>query len=71
MRRQVGGPAGRGQVKALLRKRLYGRRWSKWVRERREGLHVVGEGSMKIALKHNDDPDPSARWPLVPPAAHG
>ena len=71
MRRDRGGVEGRGQVKELLRKRLYGRRWSKWVAERREGLHVVTEGSMRIALKPNPEPDPSAKWPLVPPPAHG
>jgi hypothetical protein len=71
LRKPRGRPEGRGQVKDMLRKRLYGKRWSKWVAERRQGLHVVNEGSMRISLKPNPEPDPTAKWPLVPPPAHG
>jgi hypothetical protein len=54
-----------------LRKRLFGNRWHRWARERREGMHRLEEGSMTIALRENPRPAKTARWPLVPPPAHG
>jgi hypothetical protein len=65
-----GGPAGRGTIKDLLRRRLYGRRWNHWVSDPREGRNAVDEGSMTLALADNPEPDPSAKWPLLPPPAH-
>jgi hypothetical protein len=63
--------AGRGTIKQILRKRLYGNRWHRWAHERRDGLHRIHEGSMLIALRENPEPKRMARWPLVPPPAHG
>ena len=63
--------AGRGTIKQLLRQRLFGNRWHRWARERREGLHRVEEGRMVIALRDNPHPAKRAKWPLIPPPAHG
>lgn len=66
-----GAPAqGRGQIKQLLRTRLYGGQWRAWAQDRREGNHRVLEGSMALALRENPRPDPKARWPVLPPPAH-
>jgi hypothetical protein len=62
---------GRGTIKQVLRKRLYGNRWHRWAYERRDGLHRIHEGSMLIALRDNPAPKRDARWPLVPPPAYG
>jgi hypothetical protein len=62
---------GRGTIKQLLRKRLFGNRWHRWARERREGMHRVEDGRMLIALRENPRPRPQARWPMVPPPLHG
>ena len=69
------GPArpGRGTIKELLRRRLFGNRWHRWARERREGMHRLEEGSMTIALRENPRPgeagevaaDPAARARLA------
>jgi hypothetical protein len=64
------GRAGRGTIKQMLRRRLFGNRWHRWARERRDGLHRVEEGRMLIALRENPRPRPGARWPMVPPPAH-
>jgi hypothetical protein len=61
---------GRGQIKQLLRSRLYGGQWRAWVQDRREGNHRVLEGSMSIALRENTRPDREARWPVLPPPAY-
>jgi hypothetical protein len=63
-------PEGRGQIKQLLRKRLFGRQWQQWVKERREGGHRLSETAMVIALRENPEPNPSAPWPLIPPPEH-
>jgi hypothetical protein len=63
--------AGRGTIKELLRRRLFGNRWHRWARGRREGMHRLEEGSMTIALRENPRPSKGAKWPLVPPPAHG
>ena len=63
--------AGRGTIKELLRRRLFGNRWHRWARERREGLHLVEEGRMLIALRENPRPGKQAKWPLIPPPVHG
>ncbi len=69
---RVGQPAGgRGTIKELLRKRLFGNRWHRWARERRDGMHRVEEGHMLIALRENPRPRKNAKWPLVPPPVHG
>jgi hypothetical protein len=66
-----GSPArGRGEIKKLLRQRLYGGQWRAWAQDRREGNHRVLEGSMSIALLENPLPDPAARWPILPPPAY-
>jgi hypothetical protein len=61
---------GRGQVKELLRKRLYGNAWRRWAADRREAQHRVYEGRMVVALRENPNPDTSARWPVIPPPAY-
>jgi hypothetical protein len=61
---------GRGQIKALLRRRLYRGAWRKWVPEMREGLHDVGEARMLIALRPNPKASRDARWPVIPPPAY-
>ena len=61
---------GRGQIKELLRKRLYGNAWRRWASDRREARHRVYEGRMVGALQDNPDPDSSARWPVGPPPAY-
>jgi hypothetical protein len=67
-----GGPAeGRGTIKQLLRRRLFGNRWHRWARERREGMHRIEDGRMLIALRENPTPSRQTRWPLVPPPLHG
>jgi hypothetical protein len=63
--------AGRGTVKAMLRRRLYGGQWRRWAAPVREGRHEIREGSMRIALLDNPRPNANARWPVVPPPAHG
>ncbi len=67
-RGETGG--GRGTIKDILRKRLYGRRWSRWVSDPRDGTNAVEEGSMTLVLKVNPKPDRSAKWPMLPPPAH-
>jgi hypothetical protein len=67
-----GGPAeGRGTIKQLLRRRLFGNRWHRWARERREGMHRVEDGRMLIALRDNPSPRRQSKWPLLPPPLHG
>jgi hypothetical protein len=61
----------RGTIKQMLRQRLFGNRWHRWARERREGMHHVEEGRMLVALRENPRPARDARWPMVPPPAHG
>jgi hypothetical protein len=68
---ELGKADGRGTIKQLLRRRLFGNRWHRWAREQREGMHRVEEGRMVIALRENPSPRRAARWPLVPPPAHG
>ena len=62
---------GRGTIKQLLRKRLFGNRWHRWAREMREGRHRVEEGHMLVALRENPAPAKRAKWPLIPPPVHG
>lgn len=62
--------AGRGQVKQLLRNRLYRGHWRRWAKEMRAGEHRILDGRMTIALRENPKPNPRARWPVVPPPAH-
>jgi hypothetical protein len=61
---------GRGRVKGLLRSRLYGKHWRRWARDVREGEHRIFEGRMVVALRENPEPDPAARWPVIPPPAY-
>jgi hypothetical protein len=61
---------GRGQVKDILRRRLYRGHWRRWVLDVREGRHDISEGSMVIELRENARPDRQARWPVVPPPAY-
>jgi hypothetical protein len=61
---------GRGQIKDLLRRRLYRGAWRRWVLEVREGQHEISEASMVIALRENPNPDRGARWPVIPPPAY-
>lgn len=63
--------AGRGTIKELLRRRLFGNRWHRWARDMRQGMHRVEEGNMVIALRENPNPAKRAKWPLIPPPAHG
>ena len=63
--------SGRGRIKDILRRRLYRGQWRRWAPQVREGEHEIGEGRMVIALRHNPKPDPGARWPVIPPPAHG
>lgn len=65
-----GGVEGRGQIKALLRRRLYRGHWRRWVTELREGRHEISETRMVIALRENPRPDKKARWPVLPPPAY-
>jgi hypothetical protein len=69
--RDDGQAGGRGTIKQLLRKRLFGNRWHRWAREMRAGMHSVEEGHMLIALRENPHPAKRAKWPLVPPPVHG
>jgi hypothetical protein len=62
--------AGRGQIKALLRRRFYRGAWRRWIAERREGLHRIEDGRMLIALRDNPHPNRKARWPVMPPPAY-
>jgi len=62
---------GRGTIKDLLRKRLFGGRWHRWAYGRRDGKHDIEEGHMLIALRENPNPSRRAKWPLIPPPAHG
>jgi hypothetical protein len=61
---------GRGTIKQLLRKRLFGNRWHRWAHERRKGLHRVEDGRMLIAVRENPRPRKTAQWPLLPPPLH-
>lgn len=61
---------GRGRIKEILRRRFYRGAWRRWIADRREGLHEISEGSMRIALKENADADRDARWPVIPPPAY-
>jgi hypothetical protein len=64
------GVAGRGQIKDILRRRLYGGQWRRWIAEMREGKHEISETKMVIALRENSQPNRKARWPVLPPPAH-
>lgn len=64
------GVQGRGQIKALLRRRLYRGQWRRWALEVREGKHDISETTMLIALKDNPTPDAKVRWPVLPPPAY-
>jgi hypothetical protein len=61
---------GRGQIKDILRKRLYRGHWRRWALDMREGRHDIAEGRMLIALRDNPNPNPRARWPVIPPPAY-
>jgi hypothetical protein len=61
---------GRGQIKDILRRRLYRGHWRRWALEVRDGEHEISEGRMVIALRDNSTPDRAARWPVVPPPAY-
>jgi hypothetical protein len=61
---------GRGQIKDLLRRRLYGGQWRRWAVEMREGRHEISEARMVIALRENPRPNRKARWPVLPPPAY-
>ena len=61
---------GRGRVKDLLRRRLYGNRWRRWAESVRDGNHEISEGRMVIVLLENPSPHPRARWPVIPPPAY-
>ena len=61
--------AGRGRVKDVLRRRLYGNRWRRWVEPVRTGRHEIAEGRMVLALLENPKPSRRARWPVLPPPA--
>jgi hypothetical protein len=61
---------GRGQIKDILRRRLYRGAWRRWVADIRDGVHVISEGSMLLALRDNPEPDRQARWPVIPPPVH-
>jgi hypothetical protein len=63
--------SGRGTTKSLLRARLYRGQWRRWVEEVRSGLNVIDEGRMVLALRDNPSPNRRARWPVLPPPAHG
>jgi hypothetical protein len=60
---------GRGQIKELLRRRLYRGQWRRWAFDVRDGLHDLSEGRMRIALRENPSPRPDRRWPVIPPPA--
>ena len=62
---------GRGRVKDVLRKRLYRSHWRRWAEAVRDGHHRIEEGRMIVALLENPHPAPTARWPVLPPPAHG
>jgi hypothetical protein len=64
------GVGGRGQIKGLLRQRLYRGQWRRWVMDMREGRHEISETGMLIALRENPQPDTKARWPVLPPPAY-
>jgi hypothetical protein len=64
------GVAGRGQIKEILRRRLYRGDWRRWVADLREGRHEISETSMVVALRANPNPDKKARWPVLPPPAY-
>jgi hypothetical protein len=34
-------------------------------------MHQVDEGRMLVALRENPKPAKRAKWPLIPPPAHG
>ena len=63
--------AGRGTVKAMLRRRLYAGQWRRWAEPVRAGHHLIEEGRMLVALLDNPAPKPGVRWPVVPPPAYG
>jgi hypothetical protein len=62
---------GRGRIKEMLRRRVYRNEWRRWAESVREGNHEISEGRMVIALLENPNPDPKARWPVIPPPAYG
>jgi hypothetical protein len=68
--RTGGAGPGRGTIKELLRRRLFGNRWHRWAHDRSAGLHEVDEGRMLISLRENPQPRRQAKWPLVPPPLH-
>jgi len=55
----------------VLRRRLYRGQWRRWAQAVRDGNHEIDEGRMRIALLENPRPNPKARWPVIPPPAHG
>jgi hypothetical protein len=61
---------GRGQIKVLLRRRLYRGHWRRWAMDVREGRHEISETRMLIALRDNPRPDGKARWPVLPPPVY-
>jgi hypothetical protein len=61
---------GRGTIKQLLRKRLFGNRWHRWAHDRRDGLHRIEDGRMLVAVRENPRPRKPAQWPLLPPPLH-
>ncbi len=65
-----GSVQGRGQIKDILRRRLYRGQWRRWALEVREGQHEIDESRMVIALRENQRPNLKARWPVVPPPAY-
>jgi hypothetical protein len=62
---------GRGQIKDVLRKRLYRNQWRRWAESVRQGNHEISEGRMVIALLDNPSARPKTRWPVIPPPAYG
>jgi hypothetical protein len=64
------GIGGRGQIKDLLRQRLYRGQWRRWAKDLRAGRHEISETGMLIALRENPRPDTRRRWPVVPPPAY-
>ena len=51
---------GRGRVKDVLRKRLYGGRWRRWAESVREGNHRIEEGRMLVALLEKSAAEPES-----------
>jgi hypothetical protein len=65
-----GGVVGRGQIKDVLRRRLYRGHWRRWALDVRDGRHEISEGRMMITLRQNPKPERGASWPIIPPPAH-